>query len=44
MEDHNKPNQKENREYWKAQEEKIIQQCADKAQCYQWMHSRCLDL
>ena len=40
----NKPNPKENRDYWKAEEEKIIQQWADKAQCYQWMHSRCREI
>ena len=31
----------ENRNYWKEEEELIIKQWADKAQCYQWMHSRC---
>ena len=44
-EQNNKPNPKENRDYWKAEEEKIIQQWADKAQCYQWMHySRCREI
>lgn len=40
----NKNFKKENRDYWKAEEEKIIQQWADKAQCYQWMHSRCREI
>ena len=31
----------ENRNYWKAEEELIIKQWSDKAQCYQWMHSKC---
>ena len=35
---------KETREYWKAEEEKIIKQWADKALCYQWMHSRCREI
>ena len=34
----------DNRDYWKAEEEKIIKQWADKAQCYQWMHSRCREI
>jgi len=29
------------RNYWKQEEENIIRQWADKALCYQWMHSRC---
>jgi hypothetical protein len=33
-----------NRDYWKAEEELIIQQWADKAKCYQWMHSKCHDI
>ena len=33
-----------NRNYWKAEEEVIIQQWADKAKCYQWMHSKCHDI
>ncbi len=39
-------NQKKNinRNYWKAEEELIIQQWADKAQCYQWMHNKCRDI
>lgn len=32
---------KENREYWKVEEENIIKEWCDKALCYQWMHSRC---
>ena len=28
------------RNYWKAEEENLLKQWADKAQCYQWMHSR----
>ena len=40
----NKNAKKENRDYWKSEEEKIIQQWADKAQCYQWMHSRCREI
>ena len=33
--------EKENkRNYWKAEEENLLKQWADKAQCYQWMHSR----
>ena len=34
----------DNRDYWKSEEEKIIKQWADKAQCYQWMHSRCREI
>ena len=34
---------KNTREYWKHEEEKIIQEWADKSQCYQWMHSKCRD-
>lgn len=39
-------NQKKNinRNYWKAEEELIIQQWADKAQCYTWMHNKCRDI
>ena len=41
----NKPKNKiKKREYWKAEEEIIIQQWADKAQCYQWMHARCREI
>lgn len=29
-----------NRNYWKEEEENLLRQWADKAQCYQWMHSR----
>ena len=39
-----KSKQKNNRNYWKEEEEKIIQEWADKAQCYQWMHSRCREI
>jgi len=35
---------KENREYWKAEEEKIIKEWSDKALCYQWLHSRCREI
>ena len=35
---------KENRNYWKPEEETIIKQWADKALCYQWMHSRCREI
>lgn len=31
----------ENRNYWKYEEELIIKQWADKAQCYHWLHSKC---
>ena len=34
----------QSRDYWKAEEETIIQQWADKAQCYQWMHARCREI
>ena len=37
-------NTKENREYWKTEEEDIIRQWCDKALCYQWMHSRCREI
>ena len=30
----------ENRNFWKQEEENLLKQWADKAQCYQWMHSR----
>ena len=29
------------RNYWKSEEETILKQWADKAQCYQWMHPKC---
>ena len=32
------------RNYWKSEEEIILKQWADKAQCYQWMHSKCRDI
>ena len=35
---------KENRDYWKPEEEEIIKQWADKALCYQWMHARCREI
>ena len=28
------------RDYWKEEEEQMLKQWADKAQCYQWMHNR----
>ena len=28
------------RNFWKEEEENLLKQWADKAQCYQWMHSR----
>jgi len=37
-------NKTQTRDYWKAEEETIIQQWADKAQCYQWMHARCREI
>jgi hypothetical protein len=36
--------QKQKRDYWKEEEEIIIQHWADKAQCYQWMHTRCREI
>ena len=30
----------EKRNFWKEEEENLLKQWADKAQCYQWMHSR----
>ncbi len=35
---------KENREYWKAEEETIIKEWSDKALCYQWLHARCREI
>ena len=32
------------RDYWKHEEEIIIKNWADKAQCYQWMHTRCNEI
>ena len=29
------------RNYWKAEEETLLKQWGDKAQCYHWMHARC---
>jgi len=31
---------KEKRNYWKKEEEDLLKQWADKAQCYQWMHAK----
>lgn len=33
-----------NRNFWKSEEENLLKQWADKAQCYQWMHSRSHDI
>ena len=33
-----------NRNYWKKEEEDLLRQWADKAQCYQWMHSKSRDI
>ena len=35
---------KENRDYWKSEEETIIKEWSDKALCYQWMHSKCREI
>jgi hypothetical protein len=35
---------KENREYWKSEEENIIKEWSDKSLCYQWMHSKCREI
>ena len=35
---------KENREYWKSEEESIIKEWSDKALCYQWLHSKCREI
>jgi hypothetical protein len=35
---------KENREYWKAEEESIIKEWSDKSLCYQWLHTRCREI
>ena len=32
------------RNFWKPEEEHNIKQWADRAQCYQWMHSRCREI
>lgn len=32
------------RNYWKPEEEGLLKQWADKAQCYQWMHSKSHDI
>ena len=44
MDKKSKSKKKSTRDYWKAEEEIIIQQWADKAQCYQWMHARCREI
>ena len=44
MSEKQKEKVKETRNYWKKEEEIIIQQWADKAQCYQWMHARCREI
>ena len=41
---HNSDKIKTKRDFWKPEEESIIQQWADRAQCYQWMHSRCREI
>jgi hypothetical protein len=38
MENRLKTIQKEKRNYWKQEEELILKDWADKAQCYEWMH------
>lgn len=38
------PKAKENREYWKEEEESIIKEWSDKALCYQWLHARCREI
>ena len=35
---------KENREYWKPEEESIIKEWSDKSLCYQWLHTRCREI
>ncbi len=35
---------KENREYWKVEEENIIKEWCDKSMCYQWLHSKCREI
>ena len=35
---------KENREYWKIEEENIIKEWCDKSMCYQWLHSKCREI
>jgi hypothetical protein len=42
--DNNKNNQNNNREYWKEEEENILRELADKAQCYELMHSKSRDI
>ena len=39
--DTKKTSRQKTRNYWKKEEELIISQWADKAQCYQWMHAEC---
>lgn len=35
---------KNTRNYWKSEEENLLKQWADKAQCYQWLHSKSHDI
>lgn len=43
--DDTKPRQSSIREsYWKEEEEDLLRQWADKAQCYQWLHMRSRDV
>jgi hypothetical protein len=44
MESKQKQKKQQVRDYWKSEEEIIIKQWADKAQCYQWMHARCREI
>ena len=39
--DTKKTSRQKTRNYWKKEEESILRQWADKAQCYQWMHAKC---
>ena len=32
-----------NRNYWKEEDERLLKQWADKAQCYQWLHNKSRD-
>ena len=36
-------NKKLNRNYWKEEDEILLKQWADKAQCYQWLHNKSRD-
>ena len=31
---------KDDRQFWKEEEEKILEEWADKAQCFEWMHQK----